>query len=214
MASVTAFISGVIRGGSSLTRPTKTGITNGSAASNPLRGYSFFEVVITVDEVVGRRTGRSSRVEFPIRQGYQNRREIPAAVEVVTVLLRHPSGSSILVEQHELPERFRPLDELSALRRPPEPSRFEPCAGSDSRSLILSQSGQELALARPQGPEHERGVVCAEHAAEPAPLLEPLLVGRGVLEREDDAERVDGVVRVERPDPQEVAPGFLPGNTQ
>src|SRR5690242_18063224 len=47
MASVTAFISGVIRGGSSLTGPTKTGNTNGSAASNPLMGYSFFGAVIT-----------------------------------------------------------------------------------------------------------------------------------------------------------------------
>src|SRR5262249_19300724 len=86
MASVTAFISGVIRGGSSLAGPTKTGNTNGSAASNPLMGYSFFGAVITVHEVVGRRTGRSSRVEFPIRQGYQNRREIPAAVELLTGL--------------------------------------------------------------------------------------------------------------------------------
>jgi hypothetical protein len=53
-------------------------------------GYSFFWAVITVHEVVGRRTGRSSRVEFPIRQDYQNRREIPAAVGV---LIRGKVGS-------------------------------------------------------------------------------------------------------------------------
>src|SRR5262245_56802140 len=54
MVSVLAFISGVIRGGSSLTEPTeswaatKTGKTNGSEARNPLMGYSFFRAVFTV----------------------------------------------------------------------------------------------------------------------------------------------------------------------
>src|SRR5689334_8646555 len=48
MVSVLAFISGVIRGGSSLTEPTrswaatKTGNTSGIAASNRFMGYSVF----------------------------------------------------------------------------------------------------------------------------------------------------------------------------
>src|SRR6516162_6286768 len=48
MVSVLAFISGVIRGDSSLTGPTeswaatKTGNTNGIAASNRFMGYSVF----------------------------------------------------------------------------------------------------------------------------------------------------------------------------
>src|SRR6516164_508056 len=54
MVSVLAFISGVIRGGSSLTGPTeswaatKTGNTNGIAASNRFMGYSVFGSCSTV----------------------------------------------------------------------------------------------------------------------------------------------------------------------
>src|SRR5262249_4295554 len=54
MVSVLAFISGVIRGGASLTGPTeswaatKTGNTNGIAASNRFMGYSVFGSCSTV----------------------------------------------------------------------------------------------------------------------------------------------------------------------
>jgi hypothetical protein len=121
--------------------------------------------------------------------------------------------SFVVIEQRKLPERFRPRDEFPAFCRPPKPTRLQPRAGSDSSRLILGQSRQELGLARSQGPENERGVILAELAAEPHPLLEPLLIGRGVLEHEDDAEGVDRVAGVEWLDPEEVSPGFLPGDT-
>src|SRR3954470_9850454 len=60
MVSVLAFISGVIRGGSPLTGPTeswaatKTGNTNGIAASNRFIGYSVFGSSSTVWKDVAR----------------------------------------------------------------------------------------------------------------------------------------------------------------